>query len=315
MWLWNNTGRFAASVRTRPVRQTEDDPDMLAYLKSWPLYILPHHALSRLIFRATRIHSPLAVHVIRWFVKRYRVELGDAQSPDPRSYATFNAFFTRALRPGARPLPDDAGAIACPVDGTVSAIGALDDARVLQAKGRDYSLVELLGGERNAAPYRNGRFATLYLSPRDYHRIHMPVDGTLTRMTYVPGRLFSVAPHTVETIPRLFARNERVIAHFDTPSGPMAVVLVGAINVAAIETVWAGLVTPPPGKSARETEYPRQGDGVVRLERGAELGRFNMGSTVILIFPPGAMEWDAKLGTGAPLRMGETIGRSAGSRS
>jgi phosphatidylserine decarboxylase len=315
MSLWNNTGRFAAPDHTRPTRQTGHDPDMLAYLKSWPLYALPHHALSRLIFRATRIRSPLVVHVIRWFVKRYRVELGDAENPDPRSYPTFNTFFTRALRPGARPLPESASAIACPVDGTVSAIGALDDVRVLQAKGRDYSLVELLGGERNAAPYRNGRFATLYLSPRDYHRIHMPADGALTRMTYVPGRLFSVAPHTVATIPRLFARNERVIAHFDTAWGPMAVVLVGAINVAAIETVWAGLVTPPPGKTMRETEYPAQGEGSVRLERGAELGRFNMGSTVILVFPPNAMEWDAELRTGSPLRMGETIGNAVGDAS
>ncbi len=195
------------------------------------------------------------------------------------------------------------------MDGTVSAIGPLDDTRVLQAKGRDYSLVELLGGERNATPYRNGHFATLYLSPRDYHRIHMPLGGTLTRMTYVPGRLFSVAPHTVETIPRLFARNERVVAHFDTDLGPMAVVLVGAINVAAIETVWAGLITPPAGKTIRETEYPDQGESAVRLDRGAELGRFNMGSTVILIFPRGVMEWDGKLVTGSPLRMGEAIGK------
>ncbi|WP_455384511.1 archaetidylserine decarboxylase, partial [Acidihalobacter prosperus] len=271
--------------------------------------LLPHHALSRLIFRATRIRSPLVAPVIRWFVKRYRVKLSDAENPDPRSYPTFNAFFTRALRPGARPQAESPDAIACPVDGTVSAIGALDDERVLQAKGRDYSLIELLGGERNAAPYRNGCFSTLYLSPRDYHRIHMPLDGTLTRMTYVPGRLFSVAPHTVETIPRLFARNERVIAHFDTALGPMAVVLVGAINVAAIETVWAGLITPPPGKAMRETEYPLEGDGAVRLERGAELGRFNMGSTVILVFPPSAMEWHSGLHTGSPLRMGEAIGR------
>ncbi|MEJ2479893.1 MAG: archaetidylserine decarboxylase, partial [Acidihalobacter sp.] len=285
------------------------------YLKSWPLYFLPHHALSRLIFRATRIRSPLVAPVIRWFVKRYRVELSDAANPDPSSYPTFNAFFTRTLRPDARPQPESPDTIACPVDGTVSAIGALHDERVLQAKGRDYSLIELLGGERNAAPYRNGRFSTLYLSPRDYHRIHMPLDGTLTRMTYVPGRLFSVAPHTVETIPRLFARNERVIAHFDTALGPMAVVLVGAINVAAIETVWAGLITPPPGKTMRETEYPLEGDGAVRLERGAELGRFNMGSTVILVFPPGVMEWHSGLHCGSPLRMGEAIGNTVGDKS
>ena len=285
---------------------------MLAYLKSWPLYFLPHHAISRLIFRATRIRSPLVTPVIRWFVGRYRVELDDAENPDPQSYPTFNEFFTRSLKPGARPIADAPEAIACPVDGTVSAIGPLDDARVLQAKGRDYSLVELLGGEGNAAPYRNGHFATLYLSPRDYHRIHMSVGGTLTRMTYVPGRLFSVAPHTVETIPRLFARNERVVAHFDTDLGPMAVVLVGAINVAAIETVWAGLITPPAGKTIREAEYPDQGENAVRLERGAELGRFNMGSTVILIFPGGVMEWDGKLATGSPLRMGEAIGKRVG---
>ncbi|APZ42394.1 archaetidylserine decarboxylase [Acidihalobacter ferrooxydans] len=286
---------------------------MLAYLKSWPLYVLPQHAVSRLIFRATRLRSPLVPAVIRWFSARYGVDLNEAKNPDPTAYPTFNAFFTRALRDGARPLAQQPDTIACPVDGTVSAIGTVDDTRVFQAKGRDYSLVELLGGEHQAAPYRNGCFATLYLSPRDYHRIHMPLDGILTRMTYVPGRLFSVAPHTVATIPRLFARNERVIAHFDTALGPMAAVLVGAINVAAIETVWAGLITPPPGKVARETDYPPHADaeGAVRLARGSELGRFNMGSTVILIFGPGAMSWDAGLAAGSPLRMGQRIGTQA----
>lgn len=283
---------------------------MLAYLKSWPLYVLPHHAISRLVFHATRLRTPLAAPAIRWFARRYRVALAEAEHPDPAAYPTFNAFFTRALRPGARPITSDYNAVVSPVDGTVSAAGTLDETRILQAKGRDYSLIELLGGESRAAPYRNGQFATLYLSPRDYHRIHMPVNGRVVHMTYVPGRLFSVAPHTVKTINRLFARNERVIVHFDTPLGSMAVVMVGAINVAAIETVWAGLVTPPPGKTLRETVYPLHGPGAVQLSRGEELGRFNMGSTVILLFSAKSMVWDAALAAGAPVLMGQVIGKA-----
>ncbi|AOV17226.1 phosphatidylserine decarboxylase [Acidihalobacter aeolianus] len=277
------------------------------YLKSWPLYLLPHHAISRIIYGLTRIRSPLAASVIRSFVRAYDVDLSDAIQSDPKAYPSFNAFFTRALRPDARPLDPAGDAVASPVDGTVSALGGIYEDRIFQAKGRDYSLAELLAGEPAARAYRGGSFATLYLSPRDYHRIHMPLDGTLTHMTYVPGRLFSVAPHTVATVPRLFARNERVIAHFDTPAGPMAVVMVGAINVAAIETVWAGLVTPPAGRHVCELDYPDTGERSVRLARGEELGRFNMGSTVILLFAPGAVAWLPSLETGSSIRMGQRL--------
>ncbi|OBS10446.1 phosphatidylserine decarboxylase [Acidihalobacter prosperus] len=285
------------------------DEMLINYLKSWPLYLLPHHALSRVIYALTRIRSPLAAPVIRWFVRAYSVDLAEAEYPRPREYPSFNAFFTRALRADARPIDTAPEAVVSPVDGTVSAAGAIDAERIFQAKGRDYSLVELLAGEAHADDYRGGRFATLYLSPRDYHRIHMPIDGTLRHMTYIPGRLFSVAPHTVATIPRLFARNERVVAHFDTPAGPMAVVMVGAINVAAIETVWAGLVTPPAGRHVCELSYPVEGETAVRLRRGEELGRFNMGSTVILLFGADGVAWSDNLASGQTVRMGRMIAR------
>ncbi|AOU97608.1 phosphatidylserine decarboxylase [Acidihalobacter yilgarnensis] len=277
------------------------------YLKAWPLYLLPHHALSRVIYALTRIRSPLAAPVIRWFVRVYGVDLEEAVHTQIREYPSFNAFFTRALQSTARPLDSDPNSVISPVDGTVSAIGSIDADRIFQAKGRDYSLAELLAGEDAAQPYRDGNFSTLYLSPRDYHRIHMPIDGVLRHMTYIPGRLFSVAPHTVATIPRLFARNERVVAHFDTPVGPMAVIMVGAINVAAIETVWAGLVTPPAGRHVCQLSYPDDGDEAIRLARGAELGRFNMGSTVILLFGPGAIDWSTELATGQAVRMGSRL--------
>lgn len=279
------------------------------YLKAWPLYLLPHHALSRIIYGLTRIRSPLAMPVIRWFVNAYHVDLSEAEHTAVRDYPSFNAFFTRALQPTARPLDADAQSIISPVDGTISAIGNIAADRIFQAKGRDYTLAELLAGAASALPYRNGRFITLYLSPRDYHRVHMPIDGTLRHMTYIPGRLFSVAPHTVATIPRLFARNERIVAHFETAIGPMAVIMVGAINVAAIETVWAGLVTPPSGHHVCELSYTDKGRETIHLGRGAELGRFNMGSTVILLFSNGAMTWTDDLAAGQPIRMGQRLGQ------
>ncbi|MCB1756515.1 MAG: phosphatidylserine decarboxylase [Gammaproteobacteria bacterium] len=275
-------------------------------LKSWPLYFLPHHLISRLVFRLTRLETSLKNPVIRWFIKTYRVDMNDAVESDISRFASFNAFFTRALKADARPLCSGAETTASPVDGTVSQAGEIKDGRIFQAKGRDFSLLELLGGNAALAkPFENGRFSTLYLSPRDYHRIHMPVSGTLHAQTYVPGRLFSVAPHTVRTVPRLFARNERVIAFFDTPFGPMAMVLVGAINVAAIETVWSGLVTPPPGKTINEIRY--DSDDAPSLEKGAEMGRFNMGSTVILLFGDN-VTWLDDLQAGRKVRMGECIG-------
>jgi phosphatidylserine decarboxylase len=202
--------------------------------------------------------------------------------------------------------------VCCPVDGAVSQIGVADDDRLLQAKGRTFSLAALLGGDpERARPFRGGAFATLYLSPRDYHRIHMPLAGRLREMVHVPGKLFSVSPLTTRVVPELFARNERVAALFDTPAGPMAVVLVGAINVASIETVWAGAITPPLGKTVRRWSYPPNGEGAVRLDKGAELGRFNMGSTVILLFGRDAVRWEPAIRAGATVRMGQGLGVAA----
>ncbi|HKJ10139.1 MAG TPA: archaetidylserine decarboxylase [Gammaproteobacteria bacterium] len=279
------------------------------YLRSLPLYALPHHLLSRLMLAATRVRTPLIKNaLIRWFVGRYRVDMDDAVVNDPLDYPDFNAFFTRALRPDRRPLPATPEAVISPVDGAVSQLGDIRDGRLFQAKGRDFSLVELLGGDAaRAAPFMGGSFATLYLSPRDYHRIHMPFPGRLLETTYVPGRLFSVAPHTTRTIPNLFARNERIAALFDTAAGPMAVVLVGAIFVACIETVWAGVVTPPRGRRVVVHDYRTEERPAVQLDRGDELGRFNMGSTVILLFGPQRVRWQDSLGPGSTLCIGQQI--------
>ena len=284
-------------------------PTAMDWLKSLPLYVLPHHGVSRLIHRLTRSEAAwLRRPLTRWFIKRFRVNMEEALIPDPDDYATFNQFFTRLLKPDARPGPADASAVTSPADGALSAAGTIHDDRVIQAKGHDYSLITLLGGTpERAAPFQGGTFATIYLSPKDYHRVHMPRTGTLREMAHIPGRLFSVGRHTVRTIPGLFARNERVVSIFDTAQGPMAIVLVGAINVASIETVWAGEVTPPRGRRVRTWDYP---DSAIRLERGAEMGRFNMGSTVILVFPPGVVGWDSSLAADTPLRVHQAIGRT-----
>lgn len=297
--------------RTSPMSGA-DRSKVWDYLRALPLYGLPHHLLSRLALAATRVRLPAFKNaLIRWFAARYRVDMNDAVLADPADYADFNAFFTRALRPESRPLPSDPAAVACPVDGTVSQLGEIRDGRLLQAKGRDFSLIELLGGDAaRARAFMGGTFATLYLSPRDYHRIHMPFPGRLRETVHVPGRLFSVAPHTTRTIPNLFARNERVAAIFDTTAGPMAVVLVGAIFVACIETTWGGVITPPQGRRIVAHDYriePTQ--TVPQLARGDELGRFNMGSTVIVLFGPERAHWDERLQTGTVVRMGQQLAR------
>jgi phosphatidylserine decarboxylase len=279
----------------------------LDYLKSLPLYPLPQHAISRLTFRLTRIRTPWFKNLfIRAFAAHFRVDWSEALYQRPEDYGHFNDFFTRPLRDGARLIETDPRAVICPADGHISQIGAIDADAVFQAKGHEFSVTTLLGGDgQRAEPFRNGSFATVYLSPRDYHRVHMPLTGTLRETIYVPGRLFSVAPHTTRTIPALFARNERLVAIFDTAAGPMAMVLVGAINVAAIETLWAGLVTPPPRKQIEVQNYQEAG---ITLERGAEMGRFNMGSTVILLFAPNRVDWQQGLGAEHPVQMGQRLG-------
>ncbi len=275
-------------------------------IKSYPLYFLPHHAISRVVYKLTRLETQVAQPVIHWFIKQFDVDMSDAKTPDIKQFKSFNAFFTRSLKCDVRPIATKEGDVASPVDGRVSQAGNITTGRIFQAKGQDYSLEELLGGRSELTDkLQNGHFSTLYLSPSDYHRIHMPLAGTLISQIYIPGRLFSVAPHTVRTVPRLFARNERVVALFQTAQGPMAMVLVGAINVAAIETVWSGLVTPPKGKSIVSQTYLKEEQAT--LEAGDEMGRFNMGSTVILILGE-EVRWIPELLEGKKIRMGEKIG-------
>lgn len=279
---------------------------LIDWCKAAPLAILPHHLVSRAVFWLTRRNGKLVTPVIRRFIKLFNVEMQDAIEPDPAAYDTFNAFFTRALKPDARPITGGADEIACPADGRISAIGAIEDSRVFQAKGKDYSLAALLADEEQATVFANGSFITVYLSPRDYHRLHMPIDGELVSQTHVPGRLYSVAPHTVRTIDSIFARNERVIATFDSVDhGQVALVLVGAINVAAIETVWHGLVTPPAGRSV--TCWPYSNDASIALNKGDEMGRFNMGSTIIAVFEK-PVRWRVDMAPGDAVRMGQFIG-------
>ena len=277
-------------------------------LRSLPFYILPHHAISWCMFRIARVRwKPFKNFAIRVYTRLNSVNLEEAEITDRFGYESLNAFFTRALKAGARPLDEDTDNWLCPVDGTVSQAGSIENGRVFQAKGHDYSLQELLGyDEEQAALFNNGKFATLYLSPRDYHRIHMPVDADLVSMTYVPGRLFSVASFTVNAIPRLFARNERVICRFDSQQGPLIMVLVGAINVSATETVWHGLVTSSGG--IKRFDYP---PGETSLQRGDEMGRFNLGSTVILVTGEN-FELGPGIEAGAAVRMGHSIGRATG---
>jgi len=292
------------------MEQPADTPvPVMDYLKTWPQYLMPGHLLSRLMQGLTRIRwAPFREPFTDWFVRRFQVDMDEAQEPNPHAYEHFNAFFTRALKADARPLVDGPYDIACPVDGMVSQAGRIEDGRLFQAKGHDFSLVALLGGsEKRAAPFQDGSFATLYLSPRDYHRIHMPLDGTLREMVHIPGRLFSVNAVTARMIPGLFARNERVAALFDTAAGPMALVLVGAVFVGSIETVWSGVVTPPAGRVVRRWRYDASGEAI-HLARGEEMGRFNMGSTVIVLFGPQALDWSDAIRPEAAIRMGQRLG-------
>jgi phosphatidylserine decarboxylase len=244
-------------------------------------YILPHHAISWLMFKSARIRwQPVKDLIIRTYTHLNPVKMHEAVEQDMFAYDSLNAFFTRALKPECRPFDENDRHWLCPVDGSVSQAQAIKNGRVFQAKGHDYSLLELVGGDSKLEEiFKNGQFATLYLSPRDYHRIHMPATGRLKHMLYIPGRLFSVAAFTVNNIPRLFARNERVVCYFATEQGPMAMILVGAINVSAIETVWHGLITGA-AKKVKRFDYDDQD---IVLQRGDEMGRFNLGSTVIVL--------------------------------
>ncbi len=250
-------------------------------LKVLTQYVLPKQLLTSLAGRfASQARGTTTTSVIRWFVKKYQVNMAEALNPDISSYTTFNDFFTRALKPGSRPLA--AAELICPVDGAISQFGDIKQDQIFQAKGHSYSTTALVGGDSNlAAQFQNGSFATLYLSPKDYHRIHMPCDGTLTRMIYVPGDLFSVNPTTARGVPGLFARNERVVCVFDTAKGPFVLVLVGATIVGSMATVWQGQINPPRSSDIREWRYD---DELISLKQGDEMGRFLLGSTVVMLF-------------------------------
>lgn len=270
-------------------------------------YLLPHHLLSRMASGIAESQSPwLKNALIRNFVRIFKVDMEEAIERDIENYPTFNAFFTRALRSAARPLPEDKNALACPADGTVSQIGRIDAGRMFQAKRHSYSLLDLVGDDpATARLFTDGHFATVYLSPSDYHRVHMPCDGTLRSMTYVPGRLFSVNATTTDAVPNLFTRNERAVCLFDTEHGPMAMILVGAMLVAGIDTVWSGQVTP----LLREINTIHYSSApTVKLRRGEEMGRFRFGSTVILLFPRNTVGWEASLERGSTVRMGQLLG-------
>lgn len=276
----------------------------------WMQYLLPQHLISRVTGRLaeTRI-GWIKNYLISLFIKRFQVDMSEAEQPDPQAYAHFNAFFTRALKPGARPLAADPAQLLSPADGVISEMGPITEGRILQAKGQTYSLQRLLGGDLSRAqPYVGGSFATIYLSPKDYHRVHMPVQGKLLETLYVPGQLFSVNQTTADQVPNLFARNERLVCFFETPAGPMAMILVGAMIVAGIETVWDGQVAPP----ARRVTVKNFADPApILLERGAEMGRFKLGSTVILLFGPQAVAWRDDLAAGSAVRMGEGVAQIA----
>ena len=272
-------------------------------------YVMPHHAVSRVVYFITRLRGPQVVPMIKWFVDKYGVNMAEAAESEIAYYQTFNEFFTRPLKDNIRPIAPGDNTLACPCDGTVSQAGQIRAGAILQAKGRGYSVLELLGGDKTmAAQFADGRFATIYLAPHDYHRLHMPLAANMLRMIHVPGRLFSVAQWTVEEIPRLFARNERLACYFETDAGPMVMVLVGAINVSAIETVWSGLVVPPGGKKISEYDYSHTRK---EIAKGAEMGRFNMGSTVILL-TGNNVEWLPHIAADQPVKMGQLIGHFPG---
>ncbi len=270
-------------------------------------YLLPHRLMSSLARRLAYSSSPRTKQwLIDTVTRKFGVNLSEAAQPDAKSYPTFNAFFTRALRPGARIADPDPRALLMPADGRISQCGAIENGRIFQAKGQSFTAAELLGDADAAKPFENGLFATVYLSPKDYHRVHMPWTGTLRETVHVPGRLFSVGTAAVATVPRLFARNERLVCHFDTSFGPMVSVMVGALLVSGVETVWSG------------EEIPRYGDAITRkdwrgknitLERFAEMARFNYGSTVIVLLPPGVAELEPGLSAETPVRLGQALAR------
>lgn len=268
-------------------------------------YALPHRLMSSAARKLAYSRSPA---VKQWLIdtvtRRFKVDLGEAAESDPNAYPTFNAFFTRALKPGARIADTDPRALLMPADGHISQCGDIVNGRIFQAKGQSFTAAELLGDEAAAAPFADGLFATVYLSPRDYHRVHMPWAGTLRETMHVPGRLFSVGTDAVKSVPRLFARNERLVCHFDTDFGPMCQVMVGALLVSGVETVWSGVEIPAYGDRITRKDYRGQN---ITLDRFAEMARFNYGSTVIVLLPKGVATLSAALASETPVRLGQRL--------
>lgn len=272
--------------------------------------ILPHHLISRASHYLAESQMPWLKNVfIQWFIRQYDVDMSEALEENPKAYAHFNDFFTRPLKHDARPMPANSHAVISPADGAISQLGDIDYDRLYQAKNHDFSLTELIGDNALATEFSKGKFATVYLSPKDYHRVHMPASGTLRQMIHIPGRLFSVNQATTENLPLLFAINERVICIFDTEKGPMAIILVGAMIVASIETVWSGVVTPPL-RILKAFDYTEAGRQTIHLNRGDEMGRFKLGSTAIVLFGKDQMNWRDDLNAGDSVRMGQAIGHS-----
>lgn len=270
-------------------------------------YVLPHRLLSSMARSLAYTDSPwLKQWLIDTVTRKFGVNLAEAAEPDPHAYPTFNAFFTRALKPGARVADADPRSLLMPADGRISQCGPIENGRIFQAKGQSFTAAELLGDDDAAEPFDNGLFATVYLSPKDYHRVHMPWGGKLRETVHVPGRLFSVGPAAVQNVPRLFARNERLVCHFDTDFGPMAMVMVGALLVSGVETVWSGVEIPRYGDTVTVKDY-RGAD--ITLERFAEMARFNYGSTVIVLLPPGVAALDPALRGESAVRLGEVLAR------
>lgn len=273
-------------------------------------YLIPQHGISLLMGKVAESKNTAIKNAFaKWFIKKYGIDMSIAERENPEDYETFNDFFTRSLKSDVRPIADGDNVIVNPADGKVSQLGPIDNDFIFQAKGHRYSAKTLLGGDAELAkPFENGEFATIYLSPKDYHRVHMPMTGKLTKMLHVPGKLFSVNPLTARNVPNLFARNERVVAMFDTDIGPMAMVLVGATIVGSIETVWEGTITPPTRDDVKVWDYQDQN---ITLEKGAEMGRFKLGSTVILLFPKDTMTWEDSMKAHAPTVMGTALARKS----
>ena len=278
-------------------------------LTTLPQYILPHHALSKMMSKLTHCENKAWKNLfIKQIIRHYGVNMNEALEQDINAFKSFNHFFTRELNPDVRPLATERNAIVSPADGVVSQAGNITEGKIFQAKGKSYTATDLLGGSlERAEPFNNGLFTTIYLSPKDYHRLHMPLTGRLREMVHIPGRLFSVNTATTNSVPGLFARNERVAAIFDTDAGPMALVLVGAIFVSSIETVWHGVVTPPSISTVQSWQYQ---DNAPTLKIGEEMGRFNMGSTIIVLFGKDKAQWDSTLTAEKTVKLGERIGNT-----